>query len=79
VRWRWHRRRGRRRCAARSPTWPDRAAGTFRLKAKQPFLSNALADQYIGLEEVGDGVWNLVYYRTLLGKIEERTGQITGV
>jgi transposase InsO family protein len=55
------------------------AAGTFRLKAKQPFLSNALADQYIGLEEVGDGVWNLVYYRTLLGKIDERTGQITGV
>jgi hypothetical protein len=55
------------------------AAGTFRLKAKQPFLSNALADQHIGLEEVGDGVWNLVYYRTLLGKIDERTGQITGV
>jgi hypothetical protein len=55
------------------------AAGTFRLKAKQPFLSNALADPYIGLEEVGDGVWNLVYYRTLLGKIDERTGQITGV
>jgi len=55
------------------------AAGTFRLKAKQPFLSNALADQYIGLEEVGDGVWNLVYYCTLLGKIDERTGQITGV
>ena len=55
------------------------AAGTFRLKAKQPFLSNALADQHIGLEEVGDGVWNLVYYRTLLGRIDERTGQITGV
>jgi transposase InsO family protein len=55
------------------------AAGTFRLKAKQPFLSNALADEHIGLEEVGDGVWNLVYYRTLLGKIDERTGQITGV
>ncbi len=27
------------------------AAGTFRLKAKQPFLSNALADEHIGLEE----------------------------
>jgi hypothetical protein len=33
----------------------------------------------IGLEEVGDGVWNLVYYRSLLGKIDERTGQITGI
>ncbi len=55
------------------------AAGTFRLKAKQPFLSNALADEHIGLEEVGDGLWNIVYYRTLLGRIDERTGRITGV
>jgi putative transposase len=55
------------------------AAGTFRLKAKQPFLSNALADEYIGLEEVGDGLWNIVYYETLLGRIDERTRKITGV
>ena len=54
-------------------------AGTFRLKAKQPFLSNALADEYIGLEEVGDGVWNIVYYETLLGRIDERSKKITGV
>jgi transposase InsO family protein len=55
------------------------AAGTFRLKARQPFLSNALANEYIGLEEVGDGLWNIVYYRTLLGRIDERNGRITGV
>jgi len=55
------------------------AAGTFRLKAAQPFLSNALRDEHIGLEEIADGLWNLVYYRTLLGRIDERTGQITGV
>jgi transposase InsO family protein len=55
------------------------AAGTFRLKAKQPFLSNALADEYVGLEEIGDGLWNIVYHRTLLGRIDERTGRITGV
>lgn len=55
------------------------AAGTFRLKAKQPFLSNALADEYVGLEEIGDGLWNIVYYRTLLGRIDERTGRITGL
>jgi hypothetical protein len=35
-------------------------AGCFRLKAKQPFLSNALSDEHIGLEEVGDGIWNIV-------------------
>jgi transposase InsO family protein len=55
------------------------AAGTFRLKARQPFLSNALANEYIGLEEVDDGLWNIVYYRTLLGRIDERNGRITGV
>ena len=53
--------------------------GTFRLHSAQPFLSNALRDEYIGLEEVDDGVWNIVYYRTLLGKIDERTLLITGV
>ena len=26
-----------------------------------------------------DGVWNIVYYRTLLGRIDERTKLITGV
>jgi len=54
-------------------------AGCFRLKARQPFLSNALSDEHIGLEEVADGIWNIVYYRTLLGRIDERTWKITGV
>ena len=55
------------------------AAGTFRLHSAQSFLSNALRDEHIGLEEVADGVWNIVYYRTLLGRIDERTKLITGV
>jgi transposase InsO family protein len=54
-------------------------AGCFRLRHKQPFLTHALADQYVGLEAVDDGLWNIVYYRTLLGRIDERTGTITGV
>lgn len=54
-------------------------AGTFRLHHDQPFLSHALQGQDIGLEEIGDGIWNIVYYRTLLGRIDERTGRITGV
>ena len=48
-------------------------AGTFRLQSRQPFLSHALGGEDIGLEEVGDGIWNIVYYSTLLGKIDERT------
>jgi putative transposase len=54
-------------------------AGTFRLFARQPFLSHALGGEDIGLEEVGDGIWNIVYYSTLLGKIDERTTRITGI
>jgi hypothetical protein len=54
-------------------------AGCFRLHHKQPFLTHALADQYVGLEPVDDGLWNIVYYCTLLGRIDERTGTITGV
>jgi hypothetical protein len=38
----------------------------------RPFLSNALADEYIGLEKVGDGCWNIEYYETLLGGIDEK-------
>ena len=54
-------------------------AGTFRLHARQPCLSQALGNAYIGLEEVADGIWNIVYYSTLRGKIDERTLLITGV
>jgi hypothetical protein len=40
---------------------------------------HALGGEDIGLEEIDDGIWNIVYYRTLLGKIDERTARITGI
>lgn len=52
--------------------------GRFRWRGDHVFLSHALAGQHIGLEEVDDGVWNIVFYRTLLGKLDERTRQISG-
>ena len=48
-------------------------------EVRQRFFSQALAGQYIGLEEVDDGIWSSVYYNTILGRIEERDGRITGV
>jgi len=27
---------------------------------------------------VDDGIWSIVYYRALLGRINERTGEMTG-
>jgi putative transposase len=53
--------------------------GTFCLHGRQPFLTRVLCGQDVGLEEVGDGIWNIVYYRTLLGRWDERAREITGV
>lgn len=30
------------------------------------------------LEEINDGLWNIIYYKTLLGRFDERTKKITG-
>ena len=54
------------------------SAGTFRLHSGQHFLSQALNHEHIGLEEVQDGIWNIIYYTTLLGRFDERTHLITG-
>lgn len=53
-------------------------AGTFRIHSSQIFLSQPLIHQYIGLQEIDDGIWDIVYYNTLLGRIDERTNKITG-
>jgi putative transposase len=53
-------------------------AGTFRLKDTDVFLSTALRDQLIGLEPVDDGIWNVVYYTTLLAKLSDRSGELIG-
>jgi hypothetical protein len=53
-------------------------AGTFRLHNGQQFLTQARNGEMIGLEEVQDGVWNVIYYETLLGRFDERTRTITG-
>jgi transposase InsO family protein len=53
-------------------------AGTFRLHSGQHFLSQALNGESIGLEEVHEGLWNIIYYETLLGRFDEHTHTITG-
>lgn len=47
--------------------------GAFRFKCRQIFLSNALAQLNIGLEEVDDGVWAVHFYDILLARLDERT------
>jgi len=52
--------------------------GTFRLHNGQQFLTQALNGEMIGLEEVQDGLWNVLYDETLLGRFDEHTRTITG-
>jgi hypothetical protein len=51
-------------------------AGTFRFKCKQLFISQALKQEYIGLEEIDDGIWSIYYYDVLLGRLDERDWRI---
>jgi hypothetical protein len=30
------------------------------------------------MEEIDDGIWNIVYYNTVLGRLNPKTGKITG-
>jgi len=53
-------------------------AGCFRLHSRQVFLSQALNGEHIGLEEVDDGIWNIIYYETLLGRFDRQSCEITG-
>jgi hypothetical protein len=48
------------------------SAGTLRLRGRQLFVTRALDDEYVGLEETGDGIWSVYFYNLLLGKFSER-------
>ena len=52
--------------------------GTISWSGQLVFLSEVLGGEDVGLEEVADGCWNIVYYTTLLGRLDVRTGQISG-
>jgi len=53
-------------------------AGCFRLHSGQQFLSQALNGELIGLEQIDDAVWNVLYYDTLLARYDEQHRQLTG-
>ena len=54
-------------------------AGTVSWSGRALFLSETLQGEDVGLEEVDDGIWNVVYYRTLLGRLDVRAGRFTRV
>lgn len=52
--------------------------GNIRFKKHQFFLTSALAHEYVGLEETGDGVWSVYFYDRLLARFDEREFKLTG-
>ncbi len=52
------------------------SAGTIGFRGRQVFLSRALEDEYVGLEESGDGIWSVHFANFLLGKFSERDFRI---
>lgn len=51
--------------------------GTIRLKSKEIFLSHALKGEYVGLEEIQFGIWDIMFYETLLARYNEENQRIT--
>lgn len=53
-------------------------AGTIRCKTRLLYLSTALRQHRVGLEEVDDGIWSLYFGNVLLGRIDERHALVKG-
>jgi len=51
-------------------------AGTYRFKTRLLFISSCLRGSRIGLEETGDGVWDVYFYDVLLARLDERTREL---
>jgi putative transposase len=51
--------------------------GEIKFQAKRLFLSEALAGEWVGLEEIGDGVWAIQFAHLELARYDERTKSIT--
>ena len=47
-------------------------AGCFRFKKQVVFISQALKQEWIALEEVEDGIWSVYFYDVLLARLDER-------
>jgi len=53
-------------------------AGTIRFKARLLYLSTALKQHRVALEEVDDGIWSVFFCHVLLGRIDERLALVRG-
>jgi transposase InsO family protein len=52
------------------------AHGDIRWGNRRLFVSQALANEYIGLEEIEDGLWDLCFASMRLARLDQRTGAL---
>ena len=50
--------------------------GSIRFQGVRVFLSEVLAMEEVGLEEIDEGVWNVLLYTMVLGRLDERDYQL---
>ena len=55
-----------------------RRMGTIKLRGREIYVSESLAHEQVGLEEVDDGVWAIRFYAREVGRLNERTQQVSG-
>jgi hypothetical protein len=41
-------------------------------------VSSVLAEEYVGLDEIADGIWSMYFGPLLLGRFDERTKRLYG-
>ena len=54
-------------------------AGTIRVLRRQVFVSNTLQEDYVGLEEVDDGVYDLYFCFYQIGRYDLRSNTIRDI
>jgi transposase InsO family protein len=54
-------------------------AGTIRVFRNQVFVSNTLQEDYVGLEEVADGVYDMYFCFYQIGRYDLQTNKIQGI
>lgn len=51
-------------------------SGSFRWRGRFVFLTTVLRHEYVGLEEVDEGLWSVWFYDVLVARYDERTKQL---
>lgn len=52
------------------------SSGSIRFNSAQIFITQALAGEHIGLEECGDGIWNVFFGTAAVGRRDVRTATV---